>query len=73
MNLDPFYSYNPPSLPFEQLLSVLFTNAWYSAKVAWRFSRHSQAPMQTYVSTLHRLLNSPWLCRSLFASLLLYI
>lgn len=45
MNLDPFYSYNPPSLPFEQLLSVLFTNVWYNENQPVGFLTHTHAHM----------------------------
>lgn len=52
MNLDPFYSYNPPSLPFEQGLSVLFTSAWYGENQFGAFLGTQELPMQTCVSTL---------------------
>lgn len=58
MNLDPFYSYNPPSLPFEQLLSVLFTNVWYNENQPVGFLTHTCPHVDICVHTAPALLLS---------------
>lgn len=69
MNLDPFYSYNPPSLPFEQRLSVLFTSAWYGENQFGAFLDTHELPCKHMCPPYNYL----WLNTSLFASLCLCI